>query len=50
MKDLAKNAKKLKPEEFNEGVDEVFATFLSDGTLVELCPGGKEKQVTLDNY
>lgn len=50
LKDLEKNAKKHKPEEFNMVVDEQFVTFLSDGTLVELCPGGKEKSVTHENY
>jgi len=27
----------------------MFTTLLSDGKEVELCPGGKNRQVTFDN-
>lgn len=50
LKDLKKNAEKYKPEEFNAAIEESFVTFLSNGTLVELCPDGKEKAVTHENY
>ena len=36
-------------EEFNSTVDEKFVTLLSDGYEVELCVGGRQRNVTLDN-
>ena len=30
-------------------VDERFVTLISDGTEVEMCLGGKDKKVTLEN-
>jgi uncharacterized membrane protein YebE (DUF533 family) len=36
-------------EEFNCTVDEKFVTLLSDGSEVELCIGGRQRQVTLEN-
>ena len=50
LKDLRKNGQKLTPEMFNAGVEEYFVTYLSNGTLVELCPNGKETPVTHENY
>lgn len=45
---MPKSRKELE-EEFEMAVDEKFTVLLNDGTEVELCPGGKKRQVTLDN-
>ncbi|TNV74890.1 hypothetical protein FGO68_gene13970 [Halteria grandinella] len=45
---VPKSRKELE-EEFEMAVDEKFTVLLNDGTEVELCPGGKKRQVTLDN-
>lgn len=50
FKDLEQYAKKYKPEEFDSVVDENFTTILSNKKSIELCPGGKDKKVTHENY
>ena len=49
LEDLRTQAAALSEEEFGASVNEFFVTFLSDGSEIELCPGGKSKQVTLEN-
>ncbi|KNC55091.1 HECT domain containing 3 [Thecamonas trahens ATCC 50062] len=39
----------IEPEAFEEYVMDDFTTLLSDGSRVELCPGGAEKRVTYEN-
>ena len=51
IKDIQKYGKELKPEQFEEQVvDEKFECHLSNSKPVELCPGGKEKDVTFENH
>ena len=49
IEDLRSHKKSLKPEDFDAAVDQQFVTLLSDGSEVELCFRGKEKNVTWDN-
>lgn len=49
MSDLRKNAKKLTAEEWDAGVDQNFTTVLNNAKEIELCDGGKTKQVTKEN-
>ena len=50
LENLRLNGKQLTEETFEYGVDEYFVTILSNGTQVELCPGGKSKRVTKQNF
>lgn len=50
IKDLEKHGAKLSPEEFEMVVEETFTTRLSDGSLVDLVPGGATKAVTHANH
>ena len=50
LKDIEKYGQSMKPAEFNAAVMEKFCTHYSNGKEVELCPGGKEKDVTHANY
>jgi len=49
LHDLRQQAAQLTAEEFEAGVDQSFVTLLSNGSEVQLCKGGKAKQVTKDN-
>lgn len=49
LKDIRSHARRA-PELFDQAVQETFETYLSNGQAVELCPGGKERQVTHENY
>lgn len=53
IEDLRMNSKDLTEEDFEYAVDETFVTLLSNGTPVELIPGGSQIKVTkanLDQY
>lgn len=48
---MKKLGDELTAEEFNAQMEEeTFTTSLTDGTLVDLCPGGKALAVTHENY
>lgn len=49
IEDLQKQGAKLSDDDFNEFIDEVFVTRLSNGTEVELKRGGKGIKVTKSN-
>ena len=46
LEDLRKQGKALSEAEFDAVVDEYFVTLRSDGTEIELVPGGKQMRVT----
>jgi len=55
LTDIKKQGAALAPEEFDAVLsdlleDATFQTYLSNGTVVELCPGGKEIPVTHANH
>lgn len=49
LDDLRTKASQLSDSEFSDFVQEDFVTILSDGRQVDLCPGGKQLQVTKEN-
>lgn len=49
IEDLRNNTKDLSEEDFDACIDEYFVTLLSNGTQVELIPGGKNVKVTKQN-
>lgn len=49
IEDLRNKGKALSKREFETCIDEYFVTLRSDGSEIELIPGGKSIQVTQDN-
>lgn len=49
IEDLRNNAKGLSDEDFDAAIDEYFVTLLSNGTQVDLLPGGKNIRVSKSN-
>ncbi|CDW82480.1 hect e3 ubiquitin [Stylonychia lemnae] len=49
IEDLRNNAKGLSDDDFEAAIEEQFVTLLSNGTQVELIPGGRNTRVTKSN-